>query len=30
MSCNHLMLMLQPVKQPDNGGAGPVPVVVMD
>lgn len=30
MSCKHLMLMLQTVKQPENGGAGYVLVVVMD
>ena len=30
MSCKHLMLMLQTVKQPENGGTGYVLVVVMD
>ena len=29
MSYKHLMLMLQTVKQPENGGAGYVLVVVM-
>ena len=30
MSCKHLLLMLQTVKQPENGGTGYVLVVVMD
>ena len=29
MSCKHLMLMLQTVKQPENGGTGYVLVVVI-
>lgn len=29
MSCKHLMLMLQTVEQPENGGTGYVLVVVI-